>query len=427
MANLKVSNFSCIESAEFEPSDVTVIIGPQGSGKSVLCKLAYFFNHSMRQIPLWLSQGDYATESEIFDALEKRFAEWFPPGAWGKKPFTIEYHSGSVIIEVKRQKTKAGYKAKITRLEGIQAVIASALRVSELVRERPKKTDEATFQQMYHIQSAVGDVVRKALAAKSNFEFYIPAGRSFFTSVGKIVTALGDGSMLDPVVSLFGQTITRLRERNHIQFESSESPALRPLLDLIGGRIVHSSDGKQHVSSSDGRKIPISSLSSGQQELLPLYYALGMVMAGPSRLAYIEEPEAHLFPIAQTQLLQLLVQIVNAAKKKPASSNPNNHREAGINQLVLTTHSPYVLSKLNNLIKAGEVASKISAAKRKELEKILPQTAWLRPGQLSAYAIFKKNLVPIIDPGTGMIDGTYIDYVSEDNSLEFEQILDMEG
>jgi hypothetical protein len=427
MANLKVSNFSCIEIAEFEPSDVTVIIGPQGSGKSVLCKLSYYFNYCIRQLPLWLSQGEYKTTEDVFDVLERRFSEWFPPDAWGKKPFNIYYKSGSLQIEVKRQKTRGGYKAKFTRLDGLTSLIESGLRFAELAKSKPKKSEEATYADTYNIQMYVQNAIIKSLQPESRFEFYIPAGRSFFTSVGKIVTALDGGTLLDPVVSLFGQTITRLRERNHIHFEAAENPSLRPLLDLLGGKIVHASDGKQHVMSVDGRKIPISSLSSGQQELLPLYYALGMVTSSPSRLAYIEEPEAHLFPNAQTQLVELLVQLVNTARKKPSStSTPVRRRSFGMSQLVLTTHSPYVLSKLNNLIKAGEVASKISPSKRKELEKIVSQNSWLRSGQLSAYAIHERELIPIIDPESGMIDAGYIDYVSEDNGLEFERILDLE-
>ena len=40
---LTVKNFSVIKEAKLEFGKITVLIGPQASGKSLLCKLAYFF------------------------------------------------------------------------------------------------------------------------------------------------------------------------------------------------------------------------------------------------------------------------------------------------------------------------------------------------------------------------------------------------
>ena len=43
MRRLTVEEFSVIKFAEFTFSGMNVIIGPQATGKSLLCKLAYFF------------------------------------------------------------------------------------------------------------------------------------------------------------------------------------------------------------------------------------------------------------------------------------------------------------------------------------------------------------------------------------------------
>src|ERR1700690_2227751 len=42
MRKLTVKNFSVIKEAELEFGKITVLIGPQARGKSLLCKLAYF-------------------------------------------------------------------------------------------------------------------------------------------------------------------------------------------------------------------------------------------------------------------------------------------------------------------------------------------------------------------------------------------------
>ena len=42
MRKLTVKNFSVIKDATLEFGKITVLIGPQASGKSLLCKLTYF-------------------------------------------------------------------------------------------------------------------------------------------------------------------------------------------------------------------------------------------------------------------------------------------------------------------------------------------------------------------------------------------------
>ncbi len=46
MRTLTVKNFSVINEAKLEFGKITVLIGPQSSGKSLLCKLAFLFRAS---------------------------------------------------------------------------------------------------------------------------------------------------------------------------------------------------------------------------------------------------------------------------------------------------------------------------------------------------------------------------------------------
>jgi predicted ATPase len=47
MRKLTVKNFSVIKEAELEFGKITVLIGPQSSGKSLLCKLAFFLTREL--------------------------------------------------------------------------------------------------------------------------------------------------------------------------------------------------------------------------------------------------------------------------------------------------------------------------------------------------------------------------------------------
>src|SRR5690606_34657265 len=147
-----------------------------------------------------------------------------------------------------------------------------------------------------------------------------------FTSVGKIVTAFDDRSMLDPVVTRFGRFITSIREHGFLD-SMPKASLLRTIESLIDGEIVNER-GKQYLSTTDGRNIPFSALSSGQQELLPLLHALRFAVAyGRERkyLLYVEEPEAHLFPSAQTALVEMFAQMVNG-RKAPTGKSPHSGR-----------------------------------------------------------------------------------------------------
>ena len=100
LAILQVNNFACIKHAELVSSDLTVIIGPQASGKSILSKLHFFFLELFREI---FSVPDEPIEfSGIAKNVNTKFKAWFPPHAWGKKKFDIRFIYGSAEFIILR-------------------------------------------------------------------------------------------------------------------------------------------------------------------------------------------------------------------------------------------------------------------------------------------------------------------------------------
>ncbi|WP_353936180.1 AAA family ATPase [uncultured Salipiger sp.] len=81
MPEINIKSFSCIRNASIALKKLNVIIGPQGSGKSVTTKLVYFF----ADIPLDSVRHaeDGSSFSDYKKIIQKRFALWFPPIAWG--------------------------------------------------------------------------------------------------------------------------------------------------------------------------------------------------------------------------------------------------------------------------------------------------------------------------------------------------------
>ena len=121
----------------------------------------------------------------------------------------------------------------------------------------------------------------------------------------------------------------------------------------------------------------------------------------------VEEPELNLYPVTQRDLLRELILVAN--------------RRAD-NQLIVTTHSPYILSALNNLLYAAQVGRKHPA----EIKRIVSEDCWMPASEVAAYALENGKIVSIMDEELQQIAAERIDGVSEELNREYEQLLDLD-
>ncbi|MBA4757851.1 ATP-binding protein [Sphingosinicella sp.] len=424
MIGLTIEDFACIREARFELAPVTVLIGPQGSGKSVTTKLFYFCVDILSRQHTCAEKG--MTLEEFKAETAKLFKIWFPPSAWGRRRFNINFQEGDFTVRFLRRMSKGAPSQEIAVTFSDffckqYTVLAQAYDRLKSAQELDEDGLLRGSEGLWRVREQAQARLAKQLGANYlDGQTFIPAGRAFFTSIGRLVAAIEQGSSLDPVTIRFAKLFATLRDYSsrRIRFSrvNKEDKVRREAImaELFGGKIKFESDF-EFVETSDGRIIPFTALSSGQQELLPMWLLLDYYSDSPSRadrygdLFYIEEPEAHLFPVAQSLLMDFLIGEVVSKKEKRS--------------LVLTTHSPYILSKINNYLKAGQIGRnrKNSAA----VSKIVPKEFWLTPSRVKAYAIKNGYLREIIDQD-GLIDGSYIDSVSEDVSRDFSRLLDIE-
>jgi hypothetical protein len=267
---------------------------------------------------------------------------------------------------------------------------------------------------------------------RTQANIFIPSGRAFFTDLGKSVSALQNPDM-DQITRRFaGQIAWDTRWKVGLLTTGRDAvPGIEREMARIVGGVVIVSDGKPHFLSSDGRRLPLSLQSSGTQELLPMFSVLNYLayhqehfyaraaatkvspladIIDHSFLVYLEEPEAHVFPGTQRELVRLFAWLAN---DKILSFD-----------WVITTHSPYILSSFNNLIEAGQAARK-NPELHDQVAKIIPEQYWIKEGDFKAYAIENGELRSILNE-SGFVEGNYLDQVSEVIGNEFDELLRLE-
>ena len=121
----------------------------------------------------------------------------------------------------------------------------------------------------------------------------------------------------------------------------------------------------------------------------------------------VEEPELNLFPKSQRDLLQELIGFVN---ERPG------------NKLVVTTHSPYILAALNNLMYADRVGRR----HREAVDRIISERYRINPEVVNAYQLEGGRIIPIVDREIQQIEAERIDGVSEELNGQYEQLLKLD-
>jgi hypothetical protein len=410
---LTVKNFSVIKEAELEFGKITVLIGPQASGKSLLCKLAYFLGQIVPEIANGLALVRLGTR-ELLDTISREFQERFPPYSWGDKPGQIEFSSelGPISLSTSPEGTKCvpnvyeellekyAKWVEVHGVEGSAKEVTHALRTGEVGAVGPFRFDES---------------------------IYIPTGRGFFSSPNRGFTSMSRRN-LDWITQRFSNEID-WEYRAMLEPSSSSSDLLPQFIEdasgILGGKVVRTGQILLFKSTRDNRGLPFQWLSSGTQELLPLVNPLANLVYNVSsnplnvwepfspRIGpiYIEEPELSIFPNTQYELMRLLAWLASEERLEFP--------------FVITTHSPYILSAFDNLIKAGVVGNS-SEEHREAVSKIVDKRYWVRPEDFRAYKIADGKLESIYKNETGDLDADYLDNVSGKIAEEFTNLLEIQ-
>lgn len=125
---------------------------------------------------------------------------------------------------------------------------------------------------------------------------------------------------------------------------------------------------------------------------------------------FIEEPEQNLFPESQAQLLYRMVGAIKGADSLGAGRH---------SMLTIATHSPYILSALNVLMAAADA----DAIDHERTISVVPESYIMKKGDIGAFCVTESGTVEnIIDPEIYMVNGSYLDSVSQNVEDALEKL-----
>ena len=401
---LTVDNFSVIKHAELEFGKITVLIGPQASGKSLLCKLAYFLGKEVLDLAVGQVANDFDL-SELEAMVKKEFFEWFPLEGWGARDWSVQLVLGDYEVTIH------GSGMPLPDID-----VRFNERFNALFEKHRSGELTWTRREIYADFSV--------LMGKGVWDLttYIPSDRPYYVDTNRGYRLLATEP--DPIAKRFAESYS-----NSLNIDI---PKPR-LSGLLRGEPTRGGNSWLFVFE-DGRILPLSHLSSGSKQLLALFSVLETYeerrpigskeirkeitkgiqerIDNSETLGYdeffVEEPEGDLFPEMQYELVRYFAELASNGHPKPT--------------FTITTHSPYILTAFNNLIEASQVAAAKPELKS-EVAKLIPEHYWIKPEDFKAYSINDGRLESIVDAKTGLVSTNYLDQVSETIGVEFDELL----
>lgn len=436
MHKLIINKLGPIEHCELECSRFMTLTGFQASGKSTIAKVIYYFRtikediaelaktQALKNVPMnGLTnefQQKYGNElkKDLENYLREKFMRTFG-SSWGMAgEMYMEYHFTKACIIRISLKNDEKYGAPnyiwITFSKELRNFLEEKNHcLSTTLLGIPDEELKQFKADLYNIFDDSCPVV------------YIPAGRSMITLLSQqlsyIYATMDDTQKrsLDICTKDYLERILRIKPEFSEGLEglviyqmgkgSVPKKKTEQALDLIKKVLrgtYRYSNGEEQIVLDNGKYVKINFSSSGQQECVWILNLLFYYLIQQNKMLFIiEEPESHLFPESQKYITELIALMSNFG-----------------HSVLLTTHSPYVLGALNNLLYAYTIPKKYS----KKANEVIPETLWLDDSHFASWFVKNGMVENCMDEEIHMIQNERIDEISKVINEEFDRLLNLQ-
>ncbi len=437
MHRLIINCLGPIEKCELECSHFMTLTGFQASGKSTVAKAIYFFrtikddilNLAKAQALNSGSVSGFATEFDVVQGttlkkgtenyLREKFLRTFG-SSWGmsNEMFMIYYFTDNCFVKISLIEN-----ARFDSPNYIGITLSDDL---SLFLKKKDHCFVATTLGVPEEDLRGFKTELNELFDDSCSVVYIPAGRSMITllsqQVGYIYATMDDVQKrsLDSCTRDYLERILRLKPEfseglqglaayasGKINLPQGHVKQALELIKKILRGTYRYSNGEEQIVLDNGKSVKINFSSSGQQESVWILNLLFYYLLRPNPVLFIiEEPESHLFPESQKYMTEFVALVSNCK-----------------HSVVLTTHSPYVLGTLNNLLYVKSLPEEYS----NKANEVISKSVWLDSKDFNSWFLKDGAVENCMDAEIHMIQNERIDEISKVINQEFDALLDIQN
>ncbi len=417
MRHLKIRNVGPLKEVDIELKRINVIIGPQSSGKSCVLKIACHCAWVEKRIQIEQSPKRFKEKGEFV----RQLTLYYKMNGYFRNDSYIEYETDYVCFSYDGKTENFDFKWKDKRWDYKRTKICYIPAERNIVTvwsEQPARNLKDSYTKNFlndwsFIRARLKDFPILDLDVKYHFN---STHRIDEVKVGKELTLNVDNasSGLQSIIPICG-FLEYFFEKQFSSKKDNMVEVNAENIDIL--KIIYKENFEKKIPRQDN--LDVNNLTS--MHLIaghPYMFRNGKDAKRCKKIytnfvdvncsdIYLEEPELNLFPQTQYNLLNWTIERTNEAKK---------------HSLFLTTHSPYIMSSLNNMLQASNVI-KADKSKQEEVEKIVSSKRILSLNDVGAYAIEKGKMKSIIDTKNKLISAEELDKISDVIAEEFDKLL----
>jgi energy-coupling factor transporter ATP-binding protein EcfA2 len=417
MKHLIIKKLGPIQDVEIELKRINLLIGEQSSGKSTINKTACYCSWVEKEISIAQSPADFEKKG-IF---ELRFSEFHKLNGFIVPETYIEYETDVMRFSFSKKEDAFHFEWKdrwayirsktiyIPAERNIVAAIPNWFDVNlEKNNIRSFMSDWEEARNYYSNEpTQILDLGVKYAFDKNNRKDTVMISENKTLDFTNVSSGLQSLVPLWLLLKYVTEGIYKERQKDSVAREYQN----KKLIDRIYSWVIKAG-GTSYLLALKDFGIPRKIYN------IKHYFANKEQAKEFERIAYhfinlhysnifLEEPEENLYPFTQRELIYQMVALLNG---------PRAHN------LFITTHSPYILTSVNNLLFASEVGK----SKKKESQKIISQKYWVNFDDVGAWFVKNGSVTSILDPKLKQIKAEKIDEVSRKLNREYDKLSDLE-
>lgn len=379
---IKVHQFGPLERVAFKLAPMMIFTGKSSLGKSYANYLVYYFMSVLCNGRLWdlikdekeigVEWREYTFDVDSFCKELNKNVQGFMRKFLGDDELLCD-------VEFKSSKRVRTYSFDVRKADGIEN------------EEKDNDSSLIHTPQAYEMRLNAN---RAVVVPSINYvRFYVERKLQEFI-LGEYVTRAvilppGRGAFAGENFSIKSEIASSMNMYNYffrdydnginsrVLFKEEDSHHLTSrLLNMTSGGDLFSVEGKQYLQIDNDQRIALSAGASSIKDLSPWLFYLKNYSMFPCSFC-MEEPEAHQHPSVTVQIADVMA--------------ISMHQRQG-NFFHLTTHSDYLLQRLNQLVKLGSIRrDDINLFRQICAERKLDTLSYLDAKDIKAYYFTKGN------------------------------------